>query len=148
MAVGGNFSQCANGVRFHLIIHCQIGTFPITKDAETHKTLTLAFDLLHGIFTTLFAEGGVLDFDAGFANLLFYVVFNGQTVTIPTGNIRRIKAAHGARFNDNIFKGFVYRMTQVNLAVGVRRAIVKNILFAASAGLANLLIEIAVLPFF
>ena len=148
MAVGGNFTQCANGVRFHLIVHGQVGTFPVAKDTETNKALTLAIDLLHGIFATLFAEGGVLDFDPGLANLLFHIVFNGQTVTVPTGDIGGIIAAHGARFNDNIFKGFIHRMAQVNLAVGVGRTIVKNILFAAGTGLTNLLIEIAVLPFF
>ena len=148
MAIGGNFAQCANSVRFHLIVHGQVGTLPVTKDTETNKTRTLAIHLLHGIFATLFAEGGVLHFDAGLANLLFNIVFNRQTVTVPTGNIRGVIATHGARFNDNIFKGFVYRMTQVNLAVGVRGAIVKNILFAAGASLANLLIEIAVLPLF
>jgi len=37
-------------------------------------------------------------------------------------------------------------MTQMNIAIGVGRAIVKNKLLATSTGLANLLIELAVLP--
>ncbi len=39
-------------------------------------------------------------------------------------------------------------MAQMDITIGIGRAIVKNILFTSSAGSSNLLIEISVLPFF
>ena len=93
MTIGGNFTEGANSVRLNMVIHGQIGSLPIAKYTNAHKAFTLAINLLHRVVATFLAESGVLDFDASFANLFLYIVLNRQAVTVPTGNIRRIKTA-------------------------------------------------------
>ena len=69
-------------------------------------------------------------------------------MTVPTGNIRRIKTTERTRLNDDIFEGFIHRMTEMDITIGIGRAIVQDIFVTASTGCSDLLIEIIVLPLF
>jgi hypothetical protein len=47
-------------------------------------------------------------------------------VTIPPGDINAIKSLHGLVTDDHVLEDLVERMTNMDIAVGVRRAVVKN----------------------
>src|SRR3990167_1298508 len=71
-----------------------------------------------------------------------------QAMTIPSRNIRGVESAHGFVSDDNIFKNFIQRVPNVNIAVSVWRAVVENKLRLAQRFLANLPVEIFLGPLF
>ena len=52
-------------------------------------------------------------------------VFNRQAMAIPARHVNRIQALELARFDDHVFQDFVNSMADVNLAIGIRRAIMQ-----------------------
>src|SRR5690606_28098596 len=146
MAVFSDLTQGSNNVGLEFVVHRQIRIVPVAQYAETNEVLLLPRHLLSGVFAAFFAEGFHINLVAGLAEFFLNVVFDRQAMTIPAGYIGRIKAAHGAAFNDDVFENFVNRMADMNIAVSVWRTIVQNELFATGAGLTNLLVDIVGLP--
>ena len=81
------------------------------------------------------------------AEFLIDFEFDGQAVAIPAGDVGRVETGHGFRFDDEILEYFVEGGAEVDVAVGVGRAVVQDVLLAAGAGLANGLIEVVGFPF-
>src|SRR5690606_12601884 len=131
-------TQGANDVGLEFIVHGEIGIIPIAEHPQTNKIGFLSLNLFRGIFATLGAKTFYIKLVARLAKLLFNIVLNRQTMTVPAGHIGRIKAAQGAALHDNVFENFVDRMTDMNIAIGVGRAIVQDKLLAPGAGRANL----------
>ena len=48
-------------------------------------------------------------------------------MAIPAGDVRRIEAGHGLRFDDEILQRLVERMAEMDVAVRVRRAVVQDV---------------------
>ena len=69
-----------------------------------------------------------------------------QTVGIPSRDIRSLIAAHILIFDDNIFKHFVKRSAHMDVAVGVWRAVVKNVERKPFVFLHQFLIKLLILP--
>ena len=69
-------------------------------------------------------------------------------MAVPTGDEGRIVTIHGLKLYDEVLQEFVEGVTQVNVAVGIRRTIVQNIRRLTGAGLANLLVDSGLLPLF
>ena len=88
----------------------------------------------------------MVDLHTGFADFLFNLVLNRQTVAIPTGHVGRIKAHETAGLNNHILQDFVNRMTNMNAAVGVWRTIMQDELFAPFALLAQVGVYVQILP--
>ena len=116
-----NFAQIAHDVGFGAKIHGFVRIVPIADDAQADKVFFLTRNLLFGVFTAQLAEFGSRDF---LAIQFFYHQFNWQSVAIPTGYIRRIKARPCFGAHNHVFQYFVDCMTNVNVTVGIRRAIV------------------------
>ena len=71
-----------------------------------------------------------------------------QTVTVVTGNIRRVEAKHRARLHDQVFQDLVQRGAKMNVRVRVWWAIVQDEFWGAGAGRLNLLVQLHIGPFF
>ena len=69
-----------------------------------------------------------------------------QAVAIPAGDVRRVEAQHVVRLDDEVLEDLVERVPHVDLAVGVRRAVVEQVFLRALAGGANLAVEVHLLP--
>jgi len=67
-------------------------------------------------------------------------------VTIPAGNIRGIEAGEALAFDDDVLEHLVDGMADVNLAIGIGRAIMEDELGLAPACLAKLSVEVEGLP--
>ena len=67
-------------------------------------------------------------------------------MAIPAGYELRVKALELTRLDDHVLENFVDRVTDVNIAVGVGRAVMQNKLGSACRGLADALIEFFLLP--
>ncbi len=75
-------------------------------------------------------------------------MFNGQPVDIPTWDIGTIISAHGTGPDHNILQHFIYCGSQMNMAVGVRRPIMENILGLALSSFPQLSVTIFLTPLF
>ena len=63
---------------------------------------------------------------AFFAILFFDLPFVRQAVTVPARHIIRIVPGHLLRAGNEIFQDFVERMTDMDIAVGIRRAVMEH----------------------
>ena len=61
-----------------------------------------------------------------FSKVFFNLLLNRQTMTVPTWNVTYFFTKEIVGFNNHIFENFVECMSNVNMPVGIGRAIVKN----------------------
>src|SRR2546427_5637617 len=78
---------------------------------------------------------------------LFDGVLDGQAVAVPARHVQRVEAFELAALDDHVLERLVHRMADVDLAVGVGRAVMQDELGRAVARVAQLLVEPLVLPF-
>ena len=116
-----DFAQVAHDVGFGAKIHGFVRMVPIADDAQADEVFFLTRDLLFCVLAAQLAEFGGRNF---LAIQFFNHQFNRQAVAIPTRYIRRIKARPCFGAHDHVFQYFVDCMTNVNVTVGIRRAIV------------------------
>ena len=60
------------------------------------------------------------------AILLFDLPFDRQAVAVPSGHVIGILAKHGLRTVDHILQDLVERMSDMQLAVGIGRAVMQH----------------------
>ena len=82
------------------------------------------------------------------AKLFFNLNFNGHAMAIPAGYIACVVTCKALGFNNHVFQNFVHGMTNVNIAIGVWRAIMQNECWLTSSCFTNLLVNLFLLPFF
>ena len=75
-------------------------------------------------------------------------VLDRQTVAIPTGNIRRIKASQRPRLDHDVLENLVQRRADVHIAVGERRPVVQDKPCSLTARGLDALVNPARLPLF
>ena len=77
---------------------------------------------------------------------LFDLHLDGHAMAIPARHVRRVKTRKLLALDDNILEDFVYRVPDVNVAIGVGRPIVQHETRAATAGIPNRLVNLTLLP--
>ncbi len=137
MAVLNDFAQRPNNIGLKLVIHRQVRVFPVAQHTETHEILFLPVHLTACILPAFLTKCFDVDLDAGLADLLFNLVLNRQPVAIPAGHIRSIIATQSTGLDDDILQYFIDRMTDMNIAICVGRAIVQNEFLSAVTLLTN-----------
>ena len=146
MALVDDFAQRPNDVRFGCKIHGEVRVIPVAQHHQALEIFALAVNLFGSVFAAVAAEFTGAHLVADLANLFFDFEFDRQTMAVPARYIRGIKAAHGARLDDHVFQNLVYRVADMNLAVGVWRAIVQYKLVTPGTGSTNLLVQPHALP--
>ena len=141
-----NTAERTNDVRLILKIHGEIRILPVTKHPETNEILALPFNLLAGVVTTGLSERGDINLDTGLANFLFDIQFNWQAMAIPTRHIRCIKATQGLALDDNIFQHLVDGVTDMDIAVGIGRAVMQHKFRTTFACASQLPVDIHFIP--
>ena len=116
---------------------------PVAEHAEAAEILFLAFDLLRSIGTTqpLRFTGGQM-----FAVLFLDLHFDRHAVAVPARHIRRIETRQRFRFDDDVLENFIYRMADVNITIGIRRAVVQHEARTAATRFTDALVETTLLP--
>ena len=146
VAITNDFAQRADDVGFGFEVHGQVRMRPVAQHAETDKVFTLAIDLLGGIFAALSAEFGSGKFLTRLAVFLLHFQLDRQTVAVPARNVRRVIARQSFGLNDNVFQNLVYRVTNMNAAIRIRRAIMQNEGFFAFFGCTNDAVQVIIGP--
>ena len=118
--------QRADHIRLVKETLCGVGIVPVAEHAHAAKTVALKVDLTLGIVTALLAERGGIDLATDLANLLLDLQFDGQAVTVPAGHVGRTQPGKQARFHDHVLEDLVDRVAHVDIAVGIRGAVVQD----------------------
>src|SRR5882762_3934523 len=80
------------------------------------------------------------------AQFFFHLRLNGQSVAIPSRNVRRAKARHGLRLYDHIFQNLVQRGPEMNRACGIRRPVMQDVRRRSGARFLDAMIKFLLLP--
>jgi hypothetical protein len=118
--------------------HRQVGVIPIPKDSEPLKLLLLPLDEVPSYLLTLSPDNGWI----GPHKFLFgyHLVFDRQSVTVPSRYKRHIKAHHRTAFQDKILEDHIQRVAYVSVPVGKGRTIVQVVSEGSFSGLEESLI--------
>ncbi len=126
VAVGDDAAQSANDVGLEAEVHGEVGVIPVAQHSQTLEVLSLAVHLPSRIFAAGLAELSRADLGAGLALLLLHLQLDGQAVAVPAGDIGRVHAVQGSGLDDDVLQDLVDRMADVDLPVGVGRAVVQD----------------------
>ena len=145
----GKFHQLARDDRFGIIGHGEIGVLEIAGDAEPLEFLRLHTDPMRRKITTFLAEFVDGDFvlvlalgAIGFLDL----PFDRQAVAVPAGDVIAVKPAHLERAGDDVLQHLVEGMADMEVAVGIGRAVMEHIFRPACSVIAQAFVEVHLLP--
>ncbi len=122
---------------------------PVAHNAKAFKFFALnvkPFLSKLAAFLTEFGDWNIVLVFAFSAIAFFDFPFNRKTVAIPTRHIDGILTEHLLRTGDDVFEDFVERVPNVQMAVGIRGAVMKDKHFTIGRNTANFAIEILILP--
>ena len=135
-------------------IHCLVGLIEIALDAQTLEFLGLHRHPVLGVGAAFLAEFEHrrrflevgLFLALGAVVLLLDLPFDRQAVAIPARHVVGIEPAHLERAGDHVFQDLVERMADMDIAVGVGRAVMQHIFRTSGGGGAKLVVKPHLLP--
>ena len=134
---------------FAFEIHGFVGIVPIAYHAKAFELFALNVEPACCVFAAAlskFAARHVV-FAAAFAAKLFFdFPFNRQAVAIPARYIIGVKAHHLVAARHHIFEDFIHGRAHMNMAIGVRRAVMQGISRLVRAVFAQGIIKIDFVP--
>gem|GEM_PF-2438119 len=136
----------AHDIRLEAVIHGEIRVIPGAEHAQALEVGALAVHLPGGVVAAGVAELGRADLLSGLALFALHLQLDGQAVAVPARHIGRVQAVEGARLDDDVLQHLIDGVTDVDLAVGVGRAVVQHEAPGAGAGGAHLAVDIVRLP--
>ena len=133
-AVGSELHQFARDLGLGRIAHGGIGMIPIADDAEPLEFLALDLEPALRIGAAFPAErhhrGGVAEIRLGLALgaiiLLLDLPLDRKAVAVPAGHVVGIVPQHLLALGDDILEDLVQRMPDMDVAVGIRRAVMQD----------------------
>ncbi len=138
-----HLAERADLVGLGAVFHGLVGMIPVTEHAEADEILLLPLDLLLRVGA---AERARLVGRQVLAVGLFDLVLDGQAVAVPARDVGRIEAGQGLGADDDVLEDLVHRMADVDVAVGIGRAVVQHEARTALATPRESLIELLFLP--
>ncbi|MPL90964.1 hypothetical protein SDC9_37023 [bioreactor metagenome] len=128
-AVHQEFHEFLGDHRLGMEIHRQIGIGPVPGHAEPLEFLALHGDPVLGELATFLAEGDGVDVvlvqPLG-AILLLDLPFDRQAVAVPARDIAAVVAHHLMAAHDDVLDRLVQRVADVQMAVGIGRAVMQH----------------------
>ena len=126
VTVADDFAQRADDIGFSFEVHGQVRVGPVTQHAQTDKVFALTVNLGRSVFAALGAELSGGEFLTRLTVFLLYFQLDRQTVAVPARHIRRVITGKPFGLHDNVFQNLVNRVTNMNAAIRIRRAIMQN----------------------
>jgi len=128
--------------------HGHIRVLPQAEHAEALEFLTLDVEIFSGILPAVFPDLGLGHAADLLAHGYLHLVFDGKPVAVPPGKIERVVTHHEERLDDDVLEDLVQRGAEVNVPVGVRRAVMEDELGSAGRGPDDLVVELLLFPAF
>jgi len=107
-------------------VHGEIGALPIPQHPQTLEFSPLNGDEFFGIVPAAASNLHLGQPELLGLQLFIHLVFDGEAVAIPAGPVRAIEAGHLAALDDDVLEDLVEGVPQVQVAVGVGRAVVED----------------------
>jgi hypothetical protein len=153
-AVGGEFHLLTRDLRFGEIIHGRVRMIPVADDAQPLEFLALHVEPVPGIGAALFPERhhgrGIpkirLRLAHGAVVFLLDLPFDRQAVAVPARHVIGIEAEHLLALGHHVLEDLVERMPDMDVAIGVGRAVMKHEFRPAAGSLAQPLVEGDLVP--
>jgi len=142
----GEAGQLAGGGRLVAGGHRQVGMFPVAEDAETSEFLALDVDPLLGVGAALLADLRLVHLALFAAEFLVDLELDRQAVTVPAGHVGGVEALHALALDDHVLENLVQGVADVNVAVGVGRAVVEDEFGPVAGVLLQLSVEAELVP--
>ncbi len=124
-AIGCHFAEDLDLAGFKIRCQGDVGVIVVTDAAQGQKALFLSLHLLERKVVADPTEFGNADFLAIISQFRDSCL-DRQAVGIPAGDIVHAVAHHVVGFVDDIFEDLVQGMTQMDVAVGIGRAVVEG----------------------
>ncbi len=134
LAVVEERAQVLEGLGLVGGLHGQVGRLPGAEHAEALEFLALDADEPLGVLAALLADGRHGHALLLLAEVLVDVDLDGQAVAVPAGDVGGVMPEHGAGLDDEVLEDLVQGRAQVDVAVGVGRAVVEDERRAAGGG--------------
>src|SRR5262245_5210564 len=80
------------------------------------------------------------------AQVLQHLMFDRQSMAVPSWHIGRLEPRHRLRLNDDVFENLVEGVADVNAPVGIRRAVMQQVAWPSLGGLLYPSIETDLVP--
>ena len=128
-AVHQQLHELLGNHRLGVVIHRQIGLFPFAGHAQPLEFLALDVDPAFGKTAAFLTEGDgvhVVLVQALRPVLFLDLPFDRQAVAIPARHIAAVLAHHLLRTDDEILEDLVERMADVQMPVGIGRAVMQD----------------------
>src|SRR5664280_718828 len=126
--------------------HGEVRVVPGADPAETAEFLALHGDYAERTSRLRGAHLQVGHRELAAAQFAVDLLLDGETVAVPARDERDVVTEHGARAHDEILENLVERRPEVNVLVGVGRAVVEEEAGRTGARRAQASVEIVVLP--
>ena len=125
----GELQQLAGDQRLGAEVHREVGIVPVAGDAQALELLALHVDPVRGEVAAFVAE--LVDRDlvlvlALRAVLLLDLPLDRQAVAVPARHVVGVEALHLARAGDDVLQDLVERVADVDVAVGIGRAVMQH----------------------
>ena len=128
------FQKLPDDMPLRIEAHRRIRTIPVAFYAKPFEPFALNADPLICVLPAFFPKliDGNLVLVFAFGSILFFnLPFDRQPVAIPAGDIVGVLAHHLLGLHHHVLKNLIERMPHMNVAIGVRGAIMKDELFPA-----------------
>ena len=126
--------------------HGKVGLHPVAEYAESLKFFPLNAYIFTRIFPAEFPFTRCTDLFFFGAEVFIYLKLYGQAVAVPSGHIRGIKSLHRPVFDDHVLEDLVKGVTDMNIAVGIRRAVMENVSLIAPVLLLDTGVNVVLFP--
>ena len=146
VAVTDDFAQRTDDVGFGFEVHGQVRMRPVAQYAQTDEVSALTVNLGGCVFAALRTELSGGEFLTRLAKFLLNFQLDWQAVAVPARNVRRVISRESFGLHDNVFQNLVYRVTNMNAAIRIGRAIMQNEGFFAFFGCTNDAVQVIIGP--
>ncbi len=126
--------------------HGQVGMLPVSKDAETLKLITLDFYPFLSIGTAFLAHLSLGHVALLLAELLVDFQLDRQSMAIPAGDVGGVEPLHALALDDDVFEDLVQGVADMDIAIGIRRAVMQGEIRFAGHRFAQLAVKIEFSP--
>jgi len=93
-AVQGKLAELPDDGGFVWIIHGEIGSIPFSQNTQALELVALNIDIFFRVPAAVPSHFRLGHLPFSLPQLPIHLMFNGQSVAIPAGNIRNIKTGH------------------------------------------------------
>ena len=126
--------------------HRPVRPVPGSQHAEALEVGRLPLDELLGVAAARAPEVGHAHVALLPAELLVHLELDGQPVAVPARHVGRVEAGHGPRPHDDVLQHLVEHVPDVDLPVGVGRAVVQHELRRPRAAFADARVQPHLVP--